>query len=59
MQEAALTAWAGRHENIAIVQKAFCHRARMNHLAALGKWTKEHVQLLCLNKNKFPLAAFA
>ncbi|WP_273754977.1 class I fructose-bisphosphate aldolase [Bartonella sp. MM73XJBT.G] len=33
MQAAALKAWAGRHENIAVAQKAFCHRARMNHLA--------------------------
>ncbi|EJF82729.1 hypothetical protein MCU_01324, partial [Bartonella elizabethae Re6043vi] len=23
-----------------VAQKAFCHRARMNHLAALGQWTK-------------------
>ncbi|EJF97380.1 hypothetical protein MEE_00008 [Bartonella elizabethae F9251 = ATCC 49927] len=40
LQAAALKAWAGRHENIAVAQKAFCHRARMNHLAALGQWTK-------------------
>ncbi len=44
LQAAALKAWAGKHENIAAAQKAFCHRARMNHLAALGKWTKEHEQ---------------
>ncbi|WP_455481840.1 class I fructose-bisphosphate aldolase [Bartonella sp. B35(2025)] len=41
LQAAALKAWGGKHENIVVAQKAFCHRARMNHLAALGKWTKE------------------
>ncbi|WP_017196076.1 class I fructose-bisphosphate aldolase [Bartonella birtlesii] len=44
LQAAALKAWAGRHDNIAVAQKAFHHRARMNHLAALGQWTKEHEQ---------------
>ncbi|MDD9334407.1 MAG: fructose-bisphosphate aldolase, partial [Bartonella sp.] len=41
LQAAALKAWGGKAENIAVAQKAFCHRARMNHFAALGKWTKE------------------
>ncbi|KEC56455.1 class I fructose-bisphosphate aldolase [Bartonella koehlerae] len=41
LQAAALKAWGGKDENIVIAQKAFCHRARMNHLAALGQWTKE------------------
>ncbi|AGF75021.1 fructose-bisphosphate aldolase, class I [Bartonella australis AUST/NH1] len=41
LQAAALKAWGGKKENIASAQKAFCHRARMNHLAALGQWTKE------------------
>ncbi|WP_019222838.1 class I fructose-bisphosphate aldolase [Bartonella rattaustraliani] len=41
LQAAALKAWAGKDENIAAAQKAFCHRARMNHLAALGQWTKD------------------
>ncbi|WP_375633442.1 MULTISPECIES: class I fructose-bisphosphate aldolase [unclassified Bartonella] len=41
LQAAALKAWAGKDENIAVAQKAFRHRARMNHLAALGQWTKE------------------
>ncbi|MET3559348.1 fructose-bisphosphate aldolase class I [Bartonella japonica] len=40
LQAAALKAWAGKDENIAAAQNAFCHRARMNHLAALGQWTK-------------------
>ncbi|UNE54027.1 class I fructose-bisphosphate aldolase [Bartonella machadoae] len=44
LQAAALKAWGGKAENIAVAQKAFCHRARMNHLAALGQWTKEHEQ---------------
>lgn len=42
LQAAALKAWGGREENIAVAQKAFYHRALMNHLAALGQWTKEH-----------------
>ncbi|WP_455476263.1 class I fructose-bisphosphate aldolase [Bartonella sp. B17] len=41
LQAAALKVWAGKHENIPAAQKAFAHRARMNHLAALGQWTKE------------------
>ena len=38
LQAAALKAWAGRPENVAAGQRAFAHRARMNGLAALGKW---------------------
>ncbi|WP_455479276.1 class I fructose-bisphosphate aldolase [Bartonella sp. B23] len=41
LQAAALKVWGGRHENIAAAQRAFGHRARMNHLAALGQWTKD------------------
>ncbi|WP_332065767.1 class I fructose-bisphosphate aldolase [Bartonella sp. CB189] len=41
LQAAALKAWGGKHENMAIAQKAFAHRARMNHLASLGQWRKE------------------
>ncbi|ALE03135.1 class I fructose-bisphosphate aldolase [Bartonella ancashensis] len=41
LQAAALKAWGGKRENITVAQKAFYHRARMNHLAALGKWTIE------------------
>ncbi|WP_336293923.1 class I fructose-bisphosphate aldolase [Bartonella sp. CB169] len=41
LQAAALKAWGGKGENVAVAQKAFCHRARMNHLAALGQWTKD------------------
>jgi fructose-bisphosphate aldolase class I len=39
LQHAAQSAWAGKPENGAAAQKAFTHRAAMNGLAALGKWT--------------------
>jgi len=39
LQAAALKAWAGKSENIAAGQRAFSHRAKMNGLAAAGKWT--------------------
>jgi fructose-bisphosphate aldolase class I len=38
LQAAALSAWAGKAENVAAAQKAFQHRAGMNSLAATGKW---------------------
>ena len=38
LQAAALSAWGGKPENVAAGQRAFSHRARMNGLAALGKW---------------------
>ncbi|MGE0023306.1 MAG: class I fructose-bisphosphate aldolase [Hyphomicrobium sp.] len=38
LQAAALKAWGGKPENVAAGQRAFTHRARMNSLAALGKW---------------------
>jgi fructose-bisphosphate aldolase class I len=38
LQAAALSAWGGKPENVAAGQRAFAHRARMNGLAALGKW---------------------
>jgi fructose-bisphosphate aldolase class I len=40
LQAAALKAWAGRSENLAAAQAAFAHRARMNGLAASGKWSE-------------------
>lgn len=40
LQAAALSAWSGKSENVAAGQRAFTHRARMNSLAALGKWEK-------------------
>lgn len=38
LQAASLKAWSGKPENVAAGQRAFTHRARMNSLAALGKW---------------------
>ncbi|MCB1480980.1 MAG: fructose-bisphosphate aldolase class I [Rhodobiaceae bacterium] len=38
LQAAALKAWSGKEENVAAGQRAFTHRARMNALAATGKW---------------------
>ncbi len=39
LQAAPQKAWSGKTENVAAGQAAFAHRARMNSLAALGKWT--------------------
>jgi fructose-bisphosphate aldolase class I len=41
LQAAALKAWGGKSENVAAGQRAFTHRARMNSLAALGKWSQQ------------------
>jgi fructose-bisphosphate aldolase, class I len=41
LQDSALKAWRGQDENIAVAQKAFAHRAKMNSLAALGQWSPE------------------
>jgi fructose-bisphosphate aldolase, class I len=41
LQAAALEAWGGKAENVAAAQRAFDHRARMNSLAATGKWKAE------------------
>ncbi len=38
LQAAALAAWLGKKENVAAGQRAFSHRAKMNGLAARGKW---------------------
>ncbi len=39
LQAAAIKAWGGKPENLAAAQRAFAHRARMNGLAAQGKWS--------------------
>jgi len=39
LQAAPQQAWSGKPENVAKAQAAFAHRALMNSLAALGKWT--------------------
>ncbi|MGD9868859.1 MAG: class I fructose-bisphosphate aldolase [Hyphomicrobiales bacterium] len=38
LQAAPQKAWSGKADNVARAQAAFTHRARMNSLAALGKW---------------------
>ncbi len=40
LQAAPQKAWGGKKENVAAAQRAFAHRARMNGLAALGKWVQ-------------------
>jgi fructose-bisphosphate aldolase class I len=39
LQAAAIKAWGGKPEGVAAGQRAFLHRARMNSLAAAGKWS--------------------
>ena len=41
LQAAAQKAWSGKPDNVAAGQKAFLHRAKMNSLAAAGKWKKD------------------
>ncbi len=41
LQADALKAWGGKRENVAAGQRAFAHRAKMNALAATGKWSKD------------------
>jgi fructose-bisphosphate aldolase, class I len=41
LQHAPQVAWAGKTENVGYAQAAFAHRAEMNGLATLGKWTPE------------------
>ena len=40
LQQTALKFWAGNIKNIEGTQKIFNHRAKMNTLAAKGKWSK-------------------
>ncbi len=40
LQAAALKTWCGKAENRIAAQTAFAHRARMNGLAACGKWSE-------------------
>ena len=40
LQAAPQKAWSGKVENVAAGQSAFAHRALMNSLASLGKWTE-------------------
>lgn len=41
LQQSALQTWGGKDENIPAAQAAFTHRAKMNSLAAQGKWSSE------------------
>ena len=40
LQQSALKAWSGKSENIFIAQDELSHRAEMNKLASLGKWSQ-------------------
>ena len=41
LQAAALQAWAGKNENVAAAQRAFYHRAKMNGLASIAKYSDD------------------
>jgi fructose-bisphosphate aldolase class I len=41
LQAAPQKAWSGKPENVPAAQRAFGHRAQMNSLAALGRWTAD------------------
>jgi len=41
LQESVIKTWNGRKENVSEAQKAFIHRAKMNSLATLGKYSSE------------------
>jgi len=41
LQAAPQKAWSGRVENVGAAQLAFAHRAAMNGLASLGKWSAD------------------
>lgn len=41
LQAAALKTWAGQEQNLSRAAAAFTHRARMNGLAAQGKWSPD------------------
>ena len=41
LQHAALTTWMGNDANVAAAQAALAHRAHMNGLAALGRYTPD------------------
>ena len=41
LQDAPQKAWRGKPDNVMAAQSAFAHRARMNGLAALGRWSAD------------------
>lgn len=46
LQDSATKVWAGKPENVSAAQKVFLHRAKMNSLASLGKYSPEMEQEL-------------
>lgn len=40
LQDLSLKTWAGKPENVSQAQKVFLHRAKMNSLASLGKYSE-------------------
>ena len=49
LQQSALKFWSKDIQNIEGTQKIFNHRAKMNKLAAQGKWSK----ILKINKKNY------
>jgi fructose-bisphosphate aldolase class I len=45
LQAAPLKLWEGKPENVQAAQSAFAHRARMNALAAQGRWSNDAEQI--------------
>src|SRR5262249_40467020 len=41
LQDPALIAWHGRDDHVPAGQRAFCHQARLNGAATLGKYSEE------------------
>jgi fructose-bisphosphate aldolase class I len=41
LQAAPQKTWAGKAENVSAAQAAFTHRAAMNGLATMGKWSAD------------------
>lgn len=41
LQQAAMTTWAGKSENVAAAQKVLYHRGKLNGAAALGKYSED------------------
>lgn len=46
LEEGAILAWHGKKENVSAAQRVFLHRAKMNSLASMGKYTPEMEQEL-------------
>ena len=41
LQQSALFTWKGKKSNYKKAQEAFYHRAKMNSLASIGKWSQD------------------